>query len=433
MRKRDQLLDPMHLSILNFIRQKGTTLRERNAPFSAWIEASRQLGVMTLLRCTAEPVGPVTRYCDDHGAELGRCLNFGSQDYLGLASHGRVIEAAHRAILEHGVHSAGSSVLGGRTVSSLRLEAGIASFLGYEDAVLYPTGWAAGFGLLAGLVRSPDYVVMDALSHNCIQEGARHNTQNVALFQHNHLDDLKKILLRIRAADSDCGIFVISESLFSMDSDSPDLKELVSLCRDFEAISVVDIAHDLGCMGENGRGILDGLSPVDYPDIVLGSFSKVFAANGGFVACSSATKDYLQFNSPPLTFSNALCPVSTGVIQQCLEIVLSQEGKDLRDQLRTRIVTMRNQLNAAHFGVVGTPSPIIPVIIGSERQGRLMARGLQSRTVIANFVEFPAVPKNKSRFRLQMMASHDDLTIHRCVEALVASRDAAKFETRLTL
>jgi len=179
------------------------------------------------------------------------------------------------------------------------LERKIADFLGVEEAILFPTGWAAGYGVIKGLVRSTDHIVMDALAHTCLQEGAAAATKNIYLFRHNMVDECRKWLEKIRAKDVENGIMVVTEGLFSMDSDTPDLAALQALCNEFNATLMVDVAHDLGNLGKDGKGFIGDQGMLGKIDLVMGSFSKTFGSNGGFVACRNReVKEYLRLLQP---------------------------------------------------------------------------------------------------------------------------------------
>ena len=170
-----------------------------------------------------------------------------------------------------------------------------------------------------------------ACAHACLQEGANSATTNVHLHGHLNLDSARRHLKRIRAKDTENGILVVTESLFSMDSDTPDLRALQELCREYEATLFVDVAHDLGAMGDGGRGFIGMQGMAGKIDIVMGSFSKTFASNGGFVSCNSpAVKQYLKFYGCSATFSNALSPVQSATVTKAFEIVQSDRGRELR-------------------------------------------------------------------------------------------------------
>lgn len=405
-------------SMRDFRVLRGSDILSRVESFYGWQDLRRRSGLWPFCRSTDTAPTAVCSARDDRGEEM-RGVNFASQDYLSLASHPALKETAHQVIDEFGVHSAGSPALVGNTVYSVKLEQKIAEFLQMEQVVLFPTGWAAGFGLIKGLIRSSDYVVVDALAHTCLQEGAAAATRNVALFRHLDADHCRRRLETIRARDTECGILVVTESLFSMDSDTPDLKVLQELCREYNATLMVDVAHDLGSLGEDGHGHIGMQNMLGKIDIVMGSFSKTFASNGGFVACRTrAVKEYLNFYSPPCTFSNAMSPVQAATVLHAFEIVDSSEGQQLRRALMQNVNHLRELLAAADMEVYGEPSAIVAVKMGAESLARLVSRRLPELGLIANLVEYPAVAKGAARFRLQVMANHTAENINDAVQRL---------------
>ena len=406
----------------------GADLLGRTEGFFTWQDLRRQNGLWPFSRATEDGPNTVCWAQDDSGHKM-RGVNFASQDYLSLSSHPEIKETAKQTIDRCGVHSAGSPALVGNTSYSVALERKIAEFLKMEEAVLYPTGWAAGFGVIKGLVRSADHVVMDMLSHSCLQEGANAATNNVHLFRHLDNEYCRNILTKIRAKDKENGILVVTEGLFSMDSDTPDLAVLQALCHEFGAILVVDVAHDLGNLGRDGRGHIGIQEMLGKIDIVMGSFSKTFGSNGGFVACKSrAVKEYLRFYSAPATFSNALSPVQAATILKAFEIVESVEGRVLRLEMMMNVLTLRNQLTAAGLEYYGDPSAIVCVKMGSEGLARLVSRRLPELGLVANLVEFPAVPKGAARIRMQVMANHSEKNITDAVRILKTAKAEAEQE-----
>jgi glycine C-acetyltransferase len=410
-------------SMRDFRELRGKDLIARVGNFYEWQRLRRNQGLWPYSKATEQAPLAVTAASDDSGLRFSG-LNFATQDYLGLSSDPEIKEVAKAVVDEYGVHSAGSSALAGNTKYSLRLEQTISEFLSLEHTVLYPTGWAAGYGVIKGLVRSNDHVVLDGLAHACLQEGAYSATSNVHLHGHLNLDSVRRHLKRIRAKDAENAIMVVTESLFSMDSDSPNLRVMQELCREYDATLMVDVAHDLGAMGQSGRGFFGMQGMTGQIDIVMGSFSKTFASNGGFVACNSpAVKQYLKFYGCSATFSNALSPVQAATVTKAFEIVKSGKGEQLRWQLLKRVVQMRDALTAAELSVIGDPSAIVPVLVGDEALARMVSRRLPELEVIANLVEYPAVAKGNARFRLQMMPSHTDENVMELVARLRAAVD----------
>ncbi|HEY1747954.1 MAG TPA: aminotransferase class I/II-fold pyridoxal phosphate-dependent enzyme [Xanthobacteraceae bacterium] len=412
----------------DFRELRGRDLIARVSNFYEWQRLRRSQGLWPYSKATEQAPLAVTAARDDNGLRFSG-LNFATQDYLGLSSDPEIKEVAKAVVDEYGVHSAGSSALAGNTKYSLRLEQTISEFLNLEHTVLYPTGWAAGYGVIKGLVRPNDHVVLDGLAHACLQEGAYSATSNVHLHGHLNVDSVRRHLKRIRAKDAENGIMVVTESLFSMDSDSPDLRTMQELCREYDATLMVDVAHDLGAMGQSGRGFIGMQGMTGQIDIVMGSFSKTFASNGGFVACNSpAVKQYLKFYGCSATFSNALSPVQAATVAKAFEIVRSEKGKQLRYKLLKRVVQMRDALTAAGLSVIGDPSAIVPVLVGDEALARMVSRRLPELEVIANLVEYPAVAKGNARFRLQMMPSHTDENVMELAARLRAAVDLTQPE-----
>lgn len=406
----------------------GADLLGRTEGFYRWQDLRRQNGLWPFSRATEDGPKTVCAAQDDSGNKM-QGVNFASQDYLSLASHPGIMATAIETIERCGVHSAGSPALVGNTSHSVALERKIAEFINMEHVVLYPTGWGAGFGVVKGLVRSADHIVMDMLSHSCLQEGAGAATNNVHLYRHLDNNYCRDVLTKIRSKDKQNGILVITEGLFSMDSDTPELLELQTLCHEFNATLVVDVAHDLGCLGKEGRGHIGMQDMLGKIDVVMGSFSKTFASNGGFVATNSrAVKEYLRFYSAPATFSNALSPAQAATILKAFDIVDSFEGRVLRLELLANVMTLRRELTEAGLEYYGDPSAIVCVKMGSEGLARLVSRRLPDLGLVANLVEFPAVPKGAARIRMQVMANHSEQNISDAVQILKAAKALAEQE-----
>ena len=413
-------------SMRDFRVMEGADLLGRCNAFYNWQDTRRQAGTWPFSRSTETGPASTCAVRDDQG-NLTTGVNFASQDYLSLSSHPAVLEAAKAAIDEFGVHSAGSPALVGNTATSVVLERRLAQFLKMEDAVLFPTGWAAGFGVLKGLVRSHDYIVMDALAHACLQTGAQASTRNVVLFRHNDVEHCRARLQDIRRRDPNAGVMVVTEGLFSMDSDTPDITALQDLAHEYGATLMVDVAHDLGCLGADGTGHIGIQNMLGKVDLVMGSFSKTFGSNGGFVATRSrAVKEYLRFYSPSCTFSNALSPAQLATVTKALDIVESEEGKELRGRLMSNIVNLRARIRARGMDCYGDPSAIVAVKTGDEALARMTARALPEMGLISNLVEFPAVGKGQARFRLQVMAGHTDEEITAAADRLNAAMKLAQ-------
>jgi len=398
----------------------GSDVLTRTAGFFDWQQARKNAGYWPYSR-SLEAAPQTQAHVKDCRGETQQGVNFASQDYLSLATSADVKSAAIDAIRQYGVHSAGSAAVLGNTNLSLRLETALAEMLATEHVTLFPTGWAAGYGVSKGLIRSNDYILMDMLSHSCLQEGAYAATSNVSLYRHLDVEHVWQLLARIRKQDNKNAIMVITEGLFSMDSDTPDIAQFQAVCHEYAATLVVDVAHDLGAMGPRGTGQLGLQNMLGKVDLVMGSFSKTFASNGGFVASRHASvKQFLKVFSPPQTFSNALSPSQAAIVLKTTEIIGSSRGDTLREALMRNILSLRDSLAAHGLQVMGAPSPIVPVFIGREDHARIAASLLPARGVMTNLAEFPAVPQDQARLRMQVMA------LHTAAETLAAAYGVAK-------
>jgi 7-keto-8-aminopelargonate synthetase-like enzyme len=423
------LQGPLHGTTRDFRDPSGPDLLARTQAFEDWRRQRADHGYWPFSRALHDAPATETHITDAAGRSAAG-VNFASQDYLSLATSETLKQAAIAAIQQFGVHSAGSSAVLGNTAISLALEAELAAFLKMEHVTLFPTGWAAGYGVTKGLIRPNDYVLLDALAHNCLMEGANAATRNVSLFRHLDHGHLRQLLARIRARDQDNAILVITEGLFSMDSDVPDITATRAACDEFGATLVVDVAHDLGAMGPGGTGMLGAQGCLGSVDLVMGSFSKTFGSNGGFVASRKlAVKQFLKVYSPPNTFSNALSPAQAATVRAALAVVRSGEGERLRQQLMANILALRSELQDRALSVLGAPSPIVPVLLGNEALTRCAARLLPERGVLANLVEFPAVPAGRARFRLQVMAGHSLDQARQAARGVAAAVANAQIET----
>jgi glycine C-acetyltransferase len=417
-------------SVRDYKSPEGTDLIGRVSRFFDWQDLRRQHRLWPYAKSTS--TAPKT-HCSaktDAGQRISG-VNFASQDYLSLSSHPAVTQAAIAAIEEYGVHSAGSAALLGNTRYSLELERVISEFMHGREIVLYPTGWSAGFASVQGLIRPKDHVVLDVLAHSCLQEGAKAATQNIHFHGHLNVDALARRLQRIRASDKENGILVVTESLFSMHSDTPDIAALKAVCDQYDAKLLVDCAHDLGCIGEDGLGHLGLQNMLDKVDVVIGSFSKTFASNGGFIAVKTrATAEYLKYYSATQTFSNALSPVQAAAVLAAFGIVRSDEGRNRRRSLMDNVLYMRSEMAKVGLEALGDPSAIVPVRVGAEGLARIASRELASLGAIANLVEYPAVPQGGARFRVQVMADHKREEIDALVSIMLQAMRNADEEYR---
>ena len=420
-------LKALEESVLDYLKVKGKTLVERYQPFLDYTALRDKFGVLSFAnRVLTSPVSPYVDAEISHNKSL-RYLNFSSQDYLGLAQNEEVKKAGRDVIDEYGVHTAAAPVLTGRNKLTEELEYKLAKVLNTEQCLLFPTGWGACFGAIAALITENDQLIIDGLSHNSLQVAAKYATPNIHKFRHNDLEYLEKLLKTCRAKGPETGVFIVIESLYSMNSDAPDLQAVLDLAIKYEAILIIDIAHDFGAMGERGLGLLETIQDKDRQNVVLcGSFSKSFATNGGFVAGPEIIRSQIIAFSYSYTFSNGISPIQCAIALKCFEKIFSDEGEKLRNKLNENINFAIRKFRENDFCTIGTPSPIVPVFIGEESFGRLITRENTKRGLLVNLAEFPAVPKGKSIFRFQLMGTHLEGQITEAIEVLKSSRKDAE-------
>lgn len=419
-------------SFADFVRLSGKSLELRTQRFHEWHRNRLEQGVWPFSTRLQSTPGPEATVIDAAGTERTG-VNFASYDYLGLSTHIEVRAAAIEAINQYGTQIAGAPILQGNSPLSLRLQDAMAEMLGLAHVMLFPTGWAAGYGLITGLIRAKDHVVLDQYAHNCCVQGAMAATPNVHRVRHLSTDAFVRQLRRIRATDTENAILVVTEGIFSMNGDSPDLAALQTACREYDATLLVDAAHDLGAVGPGGTGIVGLQGLLGKVDLVIGSFSKVFAANGGFAATSSAAIDeYLRVGAPSRTFSNAISPPQCAAVLKAVEIVRGAEGDLLREKVKQVAQVLRETLATSGVVCLGKPGPLVPVLLGREAVGRITAALCFDRGVFANLIEYPAVSVGASRLRMQVMATHTSAQAQRAAEVIGWARQFADQLLRAT-
>jgi glycine C-acetyltransferase len=421
----DSSSEVLGLGLFDFQSPMGKSLTGRCEPFREWVDESSQQGFFQFLRhhLTAPDV---TSSVLGWGGQHYRGINLASQDYLGLARHPAVVEAAVEACRTYGTHSSGSEPMGGGLAEGKILEEQLAEFIQHEHVVLFPTGWGAGYGGIKALVRPHDYVVLDALAHDCLQHGARSSTGSVSLFAHNDPSSLYKRLARIRRSDPEAAILVVTESLFSMDSDHPDFRQILAACHEHDAYLMVDVAHDLGLLGPEGRGVLAEQEVLKEVDFLIGSFSKTFACIGGFFAShSKAASYYVRGFSGSYTFSNYLIPAQVAAVKAALGIIRSEEGNTLRDATLRSAELMREQFEERGVEVLGRISSMVLPMIGPESTARMAYRRCLEEGIILNNIEFPACRRGQARFRLQVTPRHTDSQLQRAVSVVAEALQAS--------
>lgn len=340
-------------------------------------------------------------------------IMLGSNNYLGLTHHPRVLEAATRALHLYGSGCTGSRFLNGTLDLHLQLEDALARFLSKEDCIVFSTGYNANLGLISGLVTKGDVVFLDKLDHASIVDGAKMSYGATIRFNHG---DLAGLARKLEQCPEPGGRMVIVDGVYSMEGDIADLPGLHKVCRRFGAALAVDDAHAIGVIGPNGDGTAAHFGMTDETDIIAGTFSKSLASIGGFVAGSRQVINFLRHNSRPLIFTAALPPANTAGVLAALEVL--QAEPERRDALWANTRRLAEGFRALGFDTGPSETPIIPILIGPLDKTLVMWRRVFDAGIFTNPVVPPAVPPSQCRLRTSLMATHTADQIDYCLETI---------------
>ncbi len=344
---------------------------------------------------TFDAAGPVGTF----GPDRVPVVSFASNDYLGLACHPAVVDAGRAALARWGAGAAASRLVAGSRPVHQELEVALAEWKGAEAALVFSTGYAANMSVLA-TAGGPDVTVYsDQLNHASVVDGCRLSRANVAVYPHLDMDQLGKMLAR------DAGrALVVSETVFSMDGDVAPIPQLMELCHRHGALLVLDEAHAV--LGPDGREM--GHVPSDLDLILVGTLSKALGSLGGFVAASRRWVELFVNRARPFIFTTAPTPAAAAAALTALGILRSTEGADRRERLRAHI----DRIRPGHF------TPIVPLILGSERRALEFSERLLQRGLLVPAIRPPTVPPGTARLRLALSAAHTDEQIERLAAAL---------------
>lgn len=337
---------------------------------------------------------------DTKTGEIRRGLvNFASYNYLGLSYRDEVKAAIKEAADVYGGGSSGSPILSGTTALHRAFAEELADFKGTEAAMIFPTGYSANVGTIAGLMRSGDLIVADQYAHASIVDGMILSKAKSRFFRHNRPDDLER---KLKGFDGKK--LVIVEGVYSMDGDTPPLAELVEVCQKYGARLMIDEAHSAFVFGETGKGVSEDQGFDDQIDIHLGTFSKSLGGQGGYIAGSAQLINYLRGFSRSRFFSCALSPVVVAGLRKALE--LARTEPELRTKLWDNVAYMQKLLSDAQVPMGDSTSHVIPIMVRDDARVFAMGEELFREGVFINPVKYPAVGKHKSRFRMSISAAH---------------------------
>lgn len=342
-----------------------------------------------------------------------KVLMFGSNSYMGLTNHPKVIEAAIEATKKYGTGMAGSPFLNGTLTIHKDLEARLADYVGKEDAMIYSTGFGVNLGVVSTLTGREDYIILDEQDHASIIEGRRLSFSNYLKYKHNDMESLENQLKR---CEPDKVKLIVTDGVFSMEGDVANLPEIVRLAKKYNATVMVDEAHGIGVFGEGGRGTCNHFGVTDDVDLIMGTFSKSLASLGGFIATDKVITNFLRHHSRSYIFTASITPASTAAVNAALDIILAEPER--QEHLWKITNYALEQFRAMGCEIGHTSTPIIPLFIRDDYKTFHVTSELLKEGVFVNPVVTPAVAPQDTLIRYSLMATHTEEQVQRSLEAI---------------
>lgn len=342
-----------------------------------------------------------------------KVLMFGSNSYMGLTNHPKVIEAAVEATRKYGTGMAGSPFLNGTLTIHKDLEARLADYVGKEDAMIYSTGFGVNLGVVSTLTGREDYIILDEQDHASIIEGRRLSFSNYLKYKHNDMESLED---QLKKCEPDKVKLIVTDGVFSMEGDVANLPEIVRLAKKYNATVMVDEAHGLGVFGEGGRGTCNHFGLTDDVDLIMGTFSKSLASLGGFIATDKVITNYLRHHSRSYIFTASITPASTAAVNAALDIILAEPERQEHLWKITNYALENFRAMGCEIG--HTSTPIIPLFIRDDYKTFHVTRDLLDEGVFVNPVVTPAVAPQDTLIRYSLMATHTEEQVARSLEAI---------------
>jgi len=340
-------------------------------------------------------------------------INFCANNYLGLSSHPRVIEAAKKTVDEYGYGMSSVRFICGTQTIHKQLEAKIAEFLGTDDAILYAAAFDANGGVFEPLLGKEDAIISDQLNHASIIDGVRLCKAQRYVYKHNDMNDLEE---KLREASGARTRLIATDGVFSMDGTIAQLDKICDLADKYDALVMSDECHSTGFVGKTGRGVHEYHNVMGRVDIITGTLGKALGgASGGFTAAHQEIVDMLRQRSRPYLFSNTLAPSIAGASIEVLNML--GETTQLRDKLERNTIYFRKEMTAAGFDIKPGEHPIVPVMLYDAKVAQDFAEKLLAKGIYVIGFYFPVVPKGQARIRVQLSAVHEPEHLDRAVKA----------------
>jgi glycine C-acetyltransferase len=353
-------------------------------------------------------------------------IMMGSNSYLGLNNHPRVIKAAREAIDKYGTGAGSPPHFSGYYDVHRELEKNLAWLKGSEDAILFPSGYSTNVGVLSCFLGPKDTIILDKLAHASIIDGALLSGAKLSTFRHNDMNSLERVLSQSMKNTTGDRLVVV-EGVYSMDGDIAPLREIFDLTRKYKAKLMVDEAHATGVLGKTGKGSPEHFDLEGQIEIVMGTFSKSLGGVGGFVAARKPVIEYMRYYSRAYFF--AASPTPPQVAAQNEGVNVLREEPEWHQRLWENIKYFHTELKNRNFDIEKTQTAITPIVIGETEKMRHVTKFMHDNNIFVNPVPYPAVPRKKDRLRLSLSASHTREDLNRVLEALDEANSIYKFST----
>lgn len=343
----------------------------------------------------------------------------GSNNYLGLTHHPEVMEASVQAIRHWGTGCTGSRFLNGNLALHEELEAELADFLGFEACVVFASGFMANQGAIGALVTPGEHIFSDKDNHACIVEGCMLSRGRFHSYKHGDMEHLGKLLSE---AGESPNKLIITDGVFSMTGRLARYDQIHTLAKKYNATTYIDDAHGLGVVGRGGRGTADHFGlPVD---VLMGTFSKSLASQGGYICASKDVIDWIKHKARTFMFSAALAPASTAAALTALRILRKQP--EMVDRLLANARFLKEAFNSLGLNTMGTETSVVPVFIGDDRVALKVCQQLLELGIFTTPVVYPAVPKGEAVIRCSLMATHTEEDLQKAIDAFTVLAPAIK-------
>ena len=376
--------------------------------FAAELDSIETAGLTKHERLISTPQGAAIR-----ATPGGDVINFCANNYLGLSSHPKVVQAAHKALDEYGFGMSSVRFICGTQTIHKELEAALTRFLGQEDTILYPSGFDANGGLFETILTADDAVISDQLNHASIIDGIRLCKAERHRYPNGDMNALEAAL---KATQSKRMRLVATDGVFSMDGCYAKLDEICSLAEQYGAMVMMDECHATGFVGRTGRGTHEKYDVMGRVDIITGTLGKALGgASGGFTSARKPIVDLLRQRSRPYLFSNTIAPPIVGASLAVFEMI--EASTERRDRLEQNTLHFRSQLSALGFDIPDGDHPITPVMLGDARLAAAMADDLLAEGIYVIGFSYPVVPKGQARIRVQLSAGHDRTHLDQAIAA----------------